>query len=103
MADLPEHTEGLRSVLALDGAADLAQAERPEGAPVLLRLADLATRLGDRQLRHLGWSRWFRSVPEPPRAPRSSCAGTGFRGRPYPGSRPPLPAGAGSSARSPSP
>src|SRR5829696_6530734 len=90
MADFSEHTEGLRGVLALHGAADLAQAQRPESAPVLLRLADLATRLRDRQLRHLEWSRWARWVAEPPRTPRSSCAGTGFHGRPCRGSGRPL-------------
>src|SRR4029453_255793 len=103
VADFSQHTEGLRSVLALDRAADLAQAQRPESAPVLLGLADLATRLRDRQLRHLEWSRWSRSAAEPPRAPRSSCVGTGLHGRPCPGSERLPRDGAGSAARSPSP
>src|SRR6185369_4941508 len=101
--------EGLRRVLALDGAADPAQPERPESSPVLLGLADLTTRLCDLQLRHLEWSRssrwprWFRSLPEQPRAPRSSCVGTESRERPSRGSERPPRAGAGSGARSPWP
>src|ERR1044072_4038048 len=99
MADFSEHTERLRSVLTLDRAADLAQAERPEGAPVLLRLADLATRLRDLQLGHQRLSqssRSSRSVQEPPRARRSSFAGTEPRARPCRGSGRPPPGGADS-------
>src|SRR5919204_5080920 len=52
VADLPEHTRELRGLRVLRGAADLAQAERAEGAAVLGALADRATRLGYPQLRH---------------------------------------------------
>src|SRR2546423_68019 len=50
-----------RALLMLGRAADLAQPESPQRAAVALRLADLATRLRDLQLRHS-------SPPVPPSA-----------------------------------
>src|SRR5215212_8390255 len=103
MADFSQHTEGLRGVLTLDRTADPAQAERPESPAVLPRLADLATRLCDLQLRHP----WFprqrpappRREPEQPDLPLCSCAGTGSRGPPCRAARRPLRAVAGCAAR----
>src|SRR5438034_10573527 len=53
VTDLPQHACEDRGLVVLDGLADLAQPERAERAAVLLRLADLATRLGYPNLRHL--------------------------------------------------
>src|SRR5439155_3733464 len=52
VADLPQHTRDLRTLLALDATADPAEPERAERPAVLLRLADLAADLGDLQLGH---------------------------------------------------
>src|SRR5207253_6345174 len=53
VTDLPQHAGEHRTLLLLDGTADLAEAERAQRAAVALALADLAPHLGDPHLRHL--------------------------------------------------
>src|SRR5689334_25196842 len=72
VANFPEHTRELRALLVLGGAADLAEAERPQRAAVLLALADLATRLGYPNLRHRSFPR--PASPSRAPAPRSAPA-----------------------------
>ena len=47
VANLPQHTGDLRALRTLDGAADLAETERAQGAAMALALADLAAHLRD--------------------------------------------------------
>src|SRR2546428_915023 len=75
VANLPEHTEGLRRVLALDGAADLPEPKRAQRAAMALRLADLASYLGDSKLRH-SWSSGTADIVSSEGTP-SSTAGWG--------------------------
>src|SRR6266571_2814229 len=65
VADLSKHACEDRPVVVLDGHADLAEAERAEGAAMLLGLADLATNLRYPDFRH-------RSLAPTPRA---ACRG----------------------------
>src|SRR5712691_5676555 len=53
MADLAKHACKHGAFLLLARAADLAQAERPQRAPVALALPNLAPYLGDLHLCHL--------------------------------------------------
>src|SRR2546421_9071242 len=74
VADLPEHTDERWALLMLGRPADLAQPESPQRAAVALRLADLATRLRDLQLRHS-------SPPVPPSAASAPGAPARSSGR----------------------
>src|SRR5919201_1234473 len=72
MTDLPKHACERRVLVVLDGAADLAQPERPQRAAVPLRLPNAATNLRYPKLRHL-------SIPQEPytgELPKSSCRGS---------------------------
>src|SRR5262245_11920853 len=71
VADLPKHACQDRAVVVLHGLADLAEPERAESAAVLLALADLATRLGYSDFRHL----LSPAVPPAPRRPVSGHPG----------------------------
>src|SRR5213593_4433164 len=53
MADLAKHACEDRALRVLGRAPDLAEAERTQGAPVPLALADLGSDLGDLHFRHL--------------------------------------------------
>src|SRR5262249_4598767 len=108
VADLSKHACDGGALVVLDGAADLAEAERSERAPVGLALPDLATNLRYPNLRHLA-SPAPQNFPTdccerlpaarlPPvlctgAPPRSSCRGSSRR----------PPAGAGCADRRPSP
>src|SRR3954451_16497185 len=77
VAHLAQHACEHRRLVVLHGLADLAQAERAERAAVLLRLADLATRLCDSNLCHLRLGVCRGNLPVPPNPLRWSAFADG--------------------------
>src|SRR4029079_1415984 len=76
MGDVPQLALQHRRVLVLDAAADLAEAERTDGAVVGLALADHAAHLGDLQRRHAVTSSTASPVSSPPGASAAATTAT---------------------------